>query len=603
MPLTIDQLFVPTPSGVGLNPALTPATATWYADYLTMAGVLGLPTTAWQPGGPERTILADMSLAAAQLDVSISIQAQGTLLQFAAFGTVTSTDVNGDQTTQKVTPDPSIPSENPDGAPGWLDAIGQGYFQVDRLQASYAEGPLYVANTAPGTITYAAKGYHVANSQTKATYSNLLDITVPTSAIAGTGGVVTGITPGSPITILITQTAHGCAVNDVIYLLGITGTTGLNGVFAIVTAVTATTITIQRASAGAWTGGGVVYKCSEITAQADALGLDGNAASGAVTTTITQSTGVFVSNVSPWSAANYESNGDYLDRILLKLGALSPDGPKQAYDYVARTAYVTLAEQTPAVALTNGPVLSTTFSNPQTGIITCVVASSSPASTILGEPVTPGCAQLPIFAASNTTPIQITTISPHGLHDGDAVVNSGVIGNYAANGAFTIGLIDAQNFTLNDSVGDGVYVAGSGVVDGGDLGQIDNLIQQQVVPDGIAAAYATSALAFPITVSATVVVPKAYVATYKLAAPRQLLALIATYPMGGNIPPGESAGTVPYSAIEGALVDAGSTTVGTVSYVRSVSSLLINGVSTDLVYPAPEYQAILSTVTLNVVGV
>jgi len=90
---------------------------------LQNAATLELKTTSWQSGGMARTIFAVMSNMFAQGDGIISVMAQGGFLDFAATGQVTYTAANGQTVVQKVTPDPSIPGENPEGTPGWLDVL------------------------------------------------------------------------------------------------------------------------------------------------------------------------------------------------------------------------------------------------------------------------------------------------------------------------------------------------------------------------------------------------------------------------------------------------------------------------------------------------
>lgn len=600
--LTADQLFNPGLSGVGTDPNVAPAPGTWFDDMLQMAQILGLNTTSWQPGAPERTIMSIDAVALAQSDVFVSLMAQGGFLDFAASGTVTTVLVDGTVVTVPVTPDPSIPSQNPTGAPGWLDALGQSFFEEPRLLATYASGQLAIANTAPGTQSFPSGTYHTANASTGATYANTSDIVVPTSAIAGTGGVVTGVTVGTT-TSIATQSAHGLAVGSVVYFAGANGVTGLNGEFATVLSTpTPTTFTVSLTTSGAWSSGGTVYSCTVVQMQADTIGVDGNAGVGLVSVTVTQATGVFVDNLTAWSAANYESNVAYAKRCRLKLASRSPNGPSQAYEFVALTAQRLLADKTPPVAMTNGPIaIATTFSNPLNGVVTTLVASSTPATATLGGQVTPGCAQLGITGATNATPIEVSTASAHGLSTGNAASIAAVLGNTAANGGWTITVTASNKFTLNGSVGNGAYTGG-GNVEGGDLGQVDGLIQASVVPDG-QSEITKSALAFPLAIGAVVVVPQAFLATYTAAAPAALQALVQTYPVGGNVPPGGSVGTVPWSAIEGALIDAGVITVGAPSYVRQVTSLTINGVAVDVDYPAPEYQAQLVAPAIQVVGV
>lgn len=62
-------------------------------------------------------------------------------------------------------------------------------------------------------------------------------------------------------------------------------------------------------------------------------------------------------------------------------------------------------------------------------------------------------AGLPITAATNAAPIQITTAAPHGLSSGSSVTIVGATGNTAANGTWTVTVIDAYNFSLNGSDG------------------------------------------------------------------------------------------------------------------------------------------------------
>jgi len=66
-----------------------------------------------------------------------------------------------------------------------------------------------------------------------------------------------------------------------------------------------------------------------------------------------------------------------------------------------------------------------------------------------------------ITGATNATPIVITANS-HGLSNGDEVYISGVLGNTAANGTWTVANIAANTFELSTSVGNGAYTAATG---------------------------------------------------------------------------------------------------------------------------------------------
>jgi uncharacterized delta-60 repeat protein len=67
-----------------------------------------------------------------------------------------------------------------------------------------------------------------------------------------------------------------------------------------------------------------------------------------------------------------------------------------------------------------------------------------------------------ISGATNGTPITIQTATPHGLISGELVTISGVGGDTAANGIWTITVVDSTHFILNNSVGNGVYTANTG---------------------------------------------------------------------------------------------------------------------------------------------
>lgn len=75
-----------------------------------------------------------------------------------------------------------------------------------------------------------------------------------------------------------------------------------------------------------------------------------------------------------------------------------------------------------------------------------------------------GTAYFVITAATNATPIAITTSAPHGYATGQQVRITSVLGNTAANGVWTITVTGSTTFTLNGSTGSGAYTAGGRVV-------------------------------------------------------------------------------------------------------------------------------------------
>jgi len=64
-----------------------------------------------------------------------------------------------------------------------------------------------------------------------------------------------------------------------------------------------------------------------------------------------------------------------------------------------------------------------------------------------------------ITGATNASPISVNSVS-HGRTSGQTVQIEGALGNTAANGTYAITVVDADNFTLNSSSGNGVWTSG-----------------------------------------------------------------------------------------------------------------------------------------------
>lgn len=64
-----------------------------------------------------------------------------------------------------------------------------------------------------------------------------------------------------------------------------------------------------------------------------------------------------------------------------------------------------------------------------------------------------------ISGATNASPITVTSTANHGLTNGERVTISGVTGNTAANGTWTVTVVDSMQFTLDGSTGNGNYSA------------------------------------------------------------------------------------------------------------------------------------------------
>jgi hypothetical protein len=67
-----------------------------------------------------------------------------------------------------------------------------------------------------------------------------------------------------------------------------------------------------------------------------------------------------------------------------------------------------------------------------------------------------------VSAATNASPITVTSAAVHGLTSGERVVISGGTGNTAVNGTWTVTVVSATTFSLNGSTGNGTYTVNSG---------------------------------------------------------------------------------------------------------------------------------------------
>lgn len=96
-----------------------------------------------------------------------------------------------------------------------------------------------------------------------------------------------------------------------------------------------------------------------------------------------------------------------------------------------------------------------------------IIVAKSPDATSLGVNGTWTNANQPLrqatkvlSAATNATPIAITTTTAHGWSTGDYVSITGAVGNTAANGQWQITVTSTTAYTLNGSAGNGTWTSG-----------------------------------------------------------------------------------------------------------------------------------------------
>ncbi len=383
---------------LSLPQLFTPATAEqWYTALLANADKLKLKTTDWSQGGVTRTTLAVFANVLMLGDVAVSLLNQGGFLDYAASGTVTYTDpVTLLPVVAYVTPDPSIPAQNPDGSLGALDVLADSVYDVRRVLATFAGGQEAILNTSGNTYgPYVPGTYHVAQpgAPGNPAYSNAgsvtnpaASLTIPPSAIAGTA--ITGATNALPIEIT-TSAAHGRVTGDAVFVAGVLGNTAANGAWYIVkTSATKFTLTGSSGNSG-YTSGGHAYIPTLAQFEADTAGSGSNAtAANSVTQNVTALVGVSVANLAPFIGSDIQSNVDLAATCRLKLQSLSPNGPRGAYLYFSLQAQALASLLTPPLAVVANITKALVQIDKSIGAVTVTLAGAAGGTT--GDQDTPG---------------------------------------------------------------------------------------------------------------------------------------------------------------------------------------------------------------------
>ncbi len=558
--------------GLSISNVFTPATQAQYLQtLLNAANTLGLPTTAWQPGGVSRTILAVLSSVLAANDQIVSTMAQGGFLDFAA----------------GVTVDPSV---TPTATPGWLDILADSTYNVQRIGATYAANSVILTNTSGSSYgPYVAGTYHVANPATGATYTNTASVTINAATLVGSG---VSTTTGASVLIKVTTVgAHGRATGDYVTIAGVVGNTAANGTWQI-TVVDATNFTLNGSTGnGAYASGGTINLAQAVAVSADVAGAAGTSAPGTITVTTTTNVGVTVTNLVSLTGSAAESNAALVARCRAKLGSLSPNGPSGAYKYFALTSSQLLGKTSDATAtpvtLAGGAITRALVqANKVTGTVTTYVANAGG--------VVSGVSNLAVSGATNASPIEITTASNHGLSTGAFTTISGVGGNTAANGTWQITVTAANKFTLTGSAGNAAYTSG-GVVEGGDLGEVDAVIQANAVPLGVTALTA-SAVAQNVAIVCDIWVPLASASSIAATVTTALTNYINALPIGGlSDPNGAYTNVLPFDAVLGVIFVA--------SAVVQQATLTLNGATLNVAVGTTSVAVISPAIVVNVHGV
>lgn len=250
-----------------------------FSRALSFCASVGLPTTAWQVGGPELSILRFLSETLEMVEALASNYVRSGFLDYAS----------GD----------------------WLILLAQQVYGVEAIGATYGSCTCTLTNSGGGIYQVDAGDLIAINSGTGATYRN----------------------------------ADAATIN----------------------------------------GGAHV-----LTFVADVAGSAGNASVGQIDTLQTTLLGVTITNTTASVGVDAESELSLRQRCRDKLGMLSPNGPKAAYDYVVRT---------PSLTGSSEITRSRTVADSTTGQVTVYVAGasgsvSSPAITAAQTAVETYCTPL-----------------------------------------------------------------------------------------------------------------------------------------------------------------------------------------------------------------
>ncbi len=112
---------------------------------------------------------------------------------------------------------------------------------------------------------------------------------------------------------------------------------------------------------------------NDILVAADEPGIASNAAPATITTVVSAIVGVGVTNPLAFVGTDKETTAALVNRCRAKLGSFSPNGPKDAYDYVAKT---------PAYSATSTPITRTrTVLDATTGVLSTYIATAAGPAT------------------------------------------------------------------------------------------------------------------------------------------------------------------------------------------------------------------------------
>jgi phage-related baseplate assembly protein len=250
------------------------------------------------------------------------------------------------------------------------------------------------------------------------TYSNTTSLTIPPSPLVGT---VTGAVGSGG---LVKLTASGSwTVGQTIFVSGVLGTTEANGAWTVAATDGTTYVTLAGSVfTNAWSSGGTqgIYTPTLAAFAADAKGSKSNALANTVNHPVTSLILVSVSNLVPFIATDIEANGPLAARALLKLSALSVNGPTGAFLYYALTSQQVAPTLTPPLAVASAITRALAQLDYTTGIVTTTIANAAgstndsdlAAVTAVEDAFTGFSTKVIQWAAQHATTVAVTIYVP-----------------------------------------------------------------------------------------------------------------------------------------------------------------------------------------------
>jgi hypothetical protein len=311
-----------------------------------------------------------------------------------------------------------------------------------------------------------------------------------TSTSTGTTQLtLTAVSSSSPIALTTVQ-PHGLQTGDLVLVTGVTGNTAADGIFSV-TVTTPAAFTLDGSSAnGTWTGGGSVATDLAATIQTIVVAalVSATGVTADVVTPVLTVAEILPLDLATIQALLAQPTVDPTQFTALVAAFTQVDKAASLFTGLAptSTAFAFLVENAatfgwldpsrlPLAPVASIPYLAFEKLLRALKLQQRLAARSPKLFDVLAQWLLPG--QLPgdvptalagptltISAATNATPIAITTTTPHDLQTGDQVAISLVAGNTAANGTYTITVTAPTTFTLDGSTGSGAYTGG-GVVD------------------------------------------------------------------------------------------------------------------------------------------